>query len=108
MSDRHVNYADTCIHYPVSTKIEGEPSHATLTTLQRELQANASSVDSDLGGGNHGYLGLVLSAPAYANVTGTTPFIAPTYPNPLVIPTTASAVEALSLREQHQDTIRRH
>ena len=108
MSDWHVNYADTCFHYPVPTKIEGEPTHATLTTLQKELQANASSVDSNLGGGNHGYLGLVLSDPDYANIPGTTPSVAPTYPTPFVILATATAVEALSVREQHKESIQRH
>ena len=108
MSERHVDYANTCFHYPVPTKIEGEPSYSTLTTLKKELQANASSVDSDLGGGDHGFLGLVLSDEDYAKIPNTQPFVAPTYPNALVIPSTATAVEALSLREQHKERINKH
>ena len=103
-----MDYANTSFHYSVPTKIEGEPTYSTLTTLQKELQANASSVDSDLGGGDHGYLGLVLSDADYAKIPRTIPFVAPTYPTALVIPAATTAVEALSLREQHKEKIAKH
>ena len=92
----------------MSTKIEGEPSYTTLTQLEKELKANASTVDSDLGGGDHGYLGLVLSDAKYALIPGTVPFVAPTYPSALTIPTTASDVEALLLCENHKEEIAKH
>ena len=69
---------------------------------------HASSIDSDLGGGNHGYLGHVLHDPNYAAITGTTPFVPPTYPTPLVIPTTATDLQALKLRKQHKEAKRKH
>ena len=75
MTHRHVDYANTCFHYPILMKIEGEPTYATLITLKEELTANASSVDSNLGGGDHGYLGLVSNYGNYAKNVGTTPFI---------------------------------
>ena len=42
------------------TPIVGEPTYATLKTLKDQLKANAASVPTTLGGGNHGYLGLIL------------------------------------------------
>lgn len=45
----------------IVTPIRGEPTHKTLKLLQTELRVNASLVEIDLGGGNHGYLGLVLT-----------------------------------------------
>ena len=64
----HVDYVSTYFKYPIATKITGEPSFKTLKQLKRELKANASSVDTNLGGGNHGYLGLVLSDAEYLTV----------------------------------------
>lgn len=63
--DRHVDYASNYFPYPTPTKIEGKPINATLKVLEGELHANASSVDSDLGGGDHGYLGLVMKDAEY-------------------------------------------
>ena len=50
-----------------------------------ELQANASSVETDLEGGNHRYLGLVLTDQEYATIPHTAPFILPNYPLPCQI-----------------------
>ena len=65
------------------TKIEGEPTCESLRLLETELTQNASSVMTELGGGNHGYLGLVLSEEKYQQITGNnfTP-----HPNPGPIP----------------------
>ena len=52
------------------TKIEGEPSYQSLRTLEIELIQNASSIFTELGGGNHGYLGLLLEATKYLEITG--------------------------------------
>ena len=71
-----------------------------------ELQANASSVETDLGGRNHGYLGLVLTNAEYALIPNTQPFIAPNYPSPLVIPAMATQIQALELKEQHEENKR--
>jgi len=96
--DRHVDYSKTYLPCDIPTKIEGKPSYSILTNLKKELQANASSMDSELGGGNHGYLGLVLNDVEYTAITGTTPFIAPAYPLALTIPDTATQIEAISRR----------
>ena len=73
-----------------------------------ELRENASSVESDLGGGDHGYLGLVLSDAEYLTVPGVgagNVFIPPVYPGALTIPANATAIQAMGLKEQHRDDI---
>ena len=66
--------------HPTLTPIEGKPSTATLNLLKKELYANAMSKPSLLGGGNHGFLALVMSPARYATLNGTQPFIDPVHP----------------------------
>ena len=61
------------------TPITGEPNYASLKNLKDQLKANAASIPTTLGGGNHGYLGLILSPSSYMTIT-TTPFQEPNYP----------------------------
>ena len=53
----------TSLYFKCKTLIPilGEPTNKSLKRLQTELQANESSVKTDLGRGNHGYLNLVLT-----------------------------------------------
>ena len=72
------------------------------------MRANASSVKSDLGGGGHGYLGLVLDNVKYNTVSNTVFQAPPAYPTALSVPTTATQVKALILREQHKKKQNKH
>ena len=97
-----VDYAASYFKYKTPTTIQGAPTNKTLKRLKQELPENASSVESDLGGGDHGYLGFVLTDAEYATVTST-PFVLPTYPATLTIPTGTDQVQALILQEIHKD-----
>ena len=111
MNSQHVDYVTTYFPHKNQTKIQGEPSHDDLKRLKMELRADASSVDSDLGGGNHGYLGLVLSDVEYLALPGVgagNTFQAPVYPAALVIPATSTAIRAMELKEAHRDAIRNY
>ena len=103
-STQRVDYASIYFPYPTA-KIEGQPTYATLNTLQKELQANASSVDLDLGGGDHGYLGLVVK---YADYPGVVPFVAPGYPSALTIPAAATPAQEILLCETHLDDLAKY
>ena len=81
MTTTRVDYASTYFPYKSPTPIQGEPTYKTLKRLKNELRANASSIDSNLGGGDHGYLGLVLTEVEYAKVVPQHPFEAPEYPD---------------------------
>ena len=68
------------------------------------MRANASSVDTDLGGGYHRYLGLVLTDAGYARINLTTAaFAYPKFPQPLVIADIATAAEDMQKRETHTE-----
>ena len=99
MSIGTIDYASSYFKYKTPTPIRGEPTHKSLKRLKLELQSNASSVETDLGGGNHGYLGLVLTDVEYASIPHTVPFVPPNYPPALVIPPTATLL-ALAWRTQ--------
>ena len=86
-----INYVASYFKYKTPTPIQGTPTYKALNRLKAKLRANASSVETDLGGGNHGYL--VLSDAKYANVS-LTPFLIPAYPAPLNILANATQVQA--------------
>ena len=75
----NIDYAKTNFDYQVLTKIVGTPTYEDIKKIKDELKANAASVPSDLGGGAHGHLGLVLDATEYVAVT-TTPYFRLTHP----------------------------
>lgn len=83
------------------TRIHGEPDYPALKKLQDEVCANASKIQSDLGGGNHGHLGLTMRPPAYALVSPT-PYIRPPHPGVLTIPPRATTRQETGLREDHK------
>ena len=102
-----VDYAASYFKYKTPTPIQGAPTNKTMKRLKQELRENASSVESDLGGGDHGYLGLVLTDIDYTTVCDATAFTAPVFPiTPLVIPIGTDQVQALNLREQYKDAKR--
>ena len=85
-----VNYKDTVFERANLTPIRGKPTFEMLHKIQNKTKANAKAVYSNLGGGAHGHLGLVLADAQYALISNT-PFVYPTCP--LIIPdgTTAHA-----------------
>ena len=85
MTTGTVDYASSYFKYKTPTPIIGTPTNKTLKRLKQELRANAANVESDLGGGDHGYLGLILTNVEYALVSNDA-FVAPNYPDPLPIP----------------------
>jgi hypothetical protein len=83
-------------------KIHGLPTFETLRKMKKDLQLNAVSIPSALGGGAHGYLGLLLSEAAYGVEAGNDAaglpikFEAPTFPGdqPVIAGTTKEDREA--------------
>jgi hypothetical protein len=47
------------------TKVVGKPNHESVKLLRKELYANAYENDCTLGGGNNGYLGIIMPDDAY-------------------------------------------
>ena len=54
----------------IITRVEGEPTFKTIKEVKKCIITNASSIESKLGGGQHGLLGLVISPTRYNTITG--------------------------------------
>ena len=99
----NVDYAATHFKYPTPTPINGEPTNKSVKRLKTELRANGSSVDTYLGDGDHGYLGLILSDVEYSRITPTpTPFVALAWLGALTIAANVTAIEAVHAKEMHK------
>ena len=57
-----IDYKATYFQHPVLTKVHGEPTYDALQQIATQVKANAAAVPSQLGGGNHGHLGLVYTS----------------------------------------------
>ena len=79
--------------------IRGKPTYETLHHLKNELKANVSSVPTTLGGGNHGYLGMILTPAEYRHISPTDPFTRP--PNSgVVVPNLAGTAAQIARAEK--------
>ena len=60
MVNPNIEYVNTNFEYPVLTKIHAMPTYEALRKIKNKIKANEASVHCNLGGGNHGHLGLIL------------------------------------------------
>ena len=67
--------------HPTLTTIIGKPTYASLRQLQKELYANAKTVPSTLGGGQHGHLAIVMPPADYLALAAV-PYDVPIHPGP--------------------------
>ena len=105
MTNTRIDYTSTYFPHSSPTPIRGEPTYKTLKKLKSELKANASSVDSDLCGGDHGHLGLGLSDEEYSRICPDHPFVPPVFPGQLTIPRGTDTVDDIHLREEHRNAV---
>ena len=66
--------------YKELKKVEGEPTLDTILLLHRQVKRNAQSVPTTLGGGQLGYLALVILKEKYNTIPNSTPFERPQDP----------------------------
>ena len=103
----HIDYVLTYFPYKTPTLVRGEPTYNDLKRIKTELRSNASSVESNLGGGNHGHLFSALTNAEYLQIPGISAAAEiPSWPDPLAIPITTGAIQAIHLKERHQERIR--
>jgi hypothetical protein len=58
--------------HPVLTTVQGEPDYQTIHATRKFLQANSRAINTHLGGGTLGHLGLIISDASYAMSAPTT------------------------------------
>ena len=96
---------DDKFEYTILTKVNGVLDYASLKIIKDELKANAASVISDLGGGTHGHLGLVLTPAEYALVSQFL-YDRLIQPPPLVTAGAATQHAAERMRDDHKEALR--
>ncbi len=102
-----IDYAQAYFPYPVLPRIVGTPTFDKLKTLKKSLRENASSVQSDLGGGAFGHLGLILDDAPYHALTGHH-YVRPVHPGLINIVHGTALHEVVRLREEHAEAKRLH
>jgi hypothetical protein len=58
--------------HPVLPKVQGEPDYQTIHAIHKSIQANSRAIDTHLGGGTLGHLGLIVSDASYTMTAPTT------------------------------------
>jgi hypothetical protein len=59
-------------NHPVLPAVQGEPDYQTIHATRKFLQANSRAIDTHLGGGTLGHLGLIIYDASYAMIDPTT------------------------------------
>jgi hypothetical protein len=54
--------------HPILPTVQGEPDYQTIHAIRKSLQANSRAIDTNLGGGTLGQLGLIVSDASYAMI----------------------------------------
>jgi hypothetical protein len=54
--------------HPILPTVEGETDYKTIHATRRFLQANSRAINTHLGGGTLGHLGLIISDVSYSNI----------------------------------------
>ena len=99
-----VDYATEYFEYPVSDKIHGKSAWEYIKYLKKQLKANARNVIYDLGGGQHGHLGLVLYTIEYALLSNEH-YVSPFQSVLLLTPQGTTHNESMCLNKYHGEDI---
>jgi len=92
--------------HPSLTAIEGVPTFASIRHMQVELNANAASIQTNLGDGQLGLLFLTVTQAVYDTLTDT-PFDVPENPGPVPrVPNAANSRQAADIRATHAENKR--
>ena len=71
----NTDFKELFFKHQILPKIEGESTFKTLHSILNLLKVNACSVPCTLGGGNNGYVGILVSDVSYQILAPGTPFI---------------------------------
>jgi hypothetical protein len=67
---KHATFKDIISSLPHQTlpTVQGEPDYQTIHAIRKFLQANSRAIDTHLGGGTLGHMGLIVSYASYAMI----------------------------------------
>jgi hypothetical protein len=71
---KYATFEDVMASFPhaVLPTVQGEPDYQTIHAIIKFLQANSRAIDTRLGGGTLGHLGLIIPDAAYTMIFPTT------------------------------------
>ena len=104
MTSTNINYVDTYFESCILTKINDEPTYETLKSIKNQLKSNVCIVTSDLGGGTHGHLGMIMTSAEYATIS-LVPYIHPMHQSAFKTPSGTAQHKAKRLRTHHREFI---
>jgi hypothetical protein len=90
--------------HPILPTVEGEPDYQTINATRKFLQANSRAINTHLGGGTLGHLGLIISDVSYSNIappTSDTPTFWETPNSPGRAPATTDGTAAQISAARH-------
>jgi hypothetical protein len=67
-----VNDVLASLPHPLLPTVQGEPDNQTIHATRKFLQANSRAIDTHLGGGTLGHLGLIILDVSYDTIAPTT------------------------------------
>ena len=100
-SQGSIDCASSYFKCKTPTPMQWVPTNKSIKWFKTEFQANAIFIETDLGGGDHGHLGLTLTDAECAELTGTDPFVVPNYFMWSNMPTDASLSHTTQLKEEN-------
>jgi hypothetical protein len=96
--------------HPLLPKVEGDPDYQTIHTTRKFLQANSRAIDTHLGGGTVGHLGLIISDASYAMISPPTDeaptlWVTPNAPGRAPATTDGTAAQISAARHQWEENV---
>jgi hypothetical protein len=96
--------------HPILSSVEGEPDYQTIHATRKFLQANSRAIDTHLGGGTLGHLGLIVSDAAYSNIAPPTAeapefWVTPNAPGPAPEETDGTAAQLSAARHLWEEDV---
>jgi hypothetical protein len=96
--------------HSILPKVEGEPDYQTIQATRKFLQANSRAIDTHLGGGTLGHLGLIISDASYAMIDPptdeeTTLWVTPNAPGRAPATTDGTAAQISAARHVWEEDV---
>jgi hypothetical protein len=96
--------------HPILPTVQGEPDYQTIHAIRKSLQANLRAIDTHLGGGTLGHLGLIVSDASYSMIApdtyaGPTLWVIPTSPGRAPANTDGTAAQISEARHIWEEDI---
>jgi hypothetical protein len=96
--------------HPVLPTVQGEPDYQKIHATRKFLQANLRAIDTHLGGGTLGHLGLIISDASYAMIAppmdaGTTLWTRPQAPGRAPANTDGTAAQISAARHIWEEDV---